>query len=424
MTDYFAKMKAAKQSPVCVVTVAADGLSVNARASLGEDYEGTRQSVFSDLNVVGGVGVGGAGSALNVGGRTKTSVGKPSDKKTLFHLKDAPGATICCVSVSFSSGGQKACGENKDPATNCEIASHRSLKPIDKLQFPALYCRCKKLGRGGETFFWDSLSYVTFSELPPDNTAPWLTAKETKADWTSKIIDLRSSNATKADSIEGWRKLKVEEDDNSILRNSFTPVKREKSVTGSESSYKFVGEKGVKLAAPDFSEETPTMSALKKNDTSMASDNGLYRSALLEIKSDLDELNKFVNSSDTRTLNRLTGTILKVNALTLAANTFGRRIGEGSEFENIAGYSTMYDGLLGLYRDHKSRVEERTANFQASIDLVEHGSQHALAVVDTKVDIMGTAVQGNTAGNLETRNTLEVSMGSLCNDILPAIVGM
>ncbi|CAJ1957007.1 unnamed protein product [Cylindrotheca closterium] len=214
--------------------------------------------------------------------------------------------------------------------------------------------------------------------------APWLTTKETKADWTSKIIDLRSSNAIETGSIEGLGKLKVEEDDNLILRNSFTPVKREKSVTGSESSYKFVGEKGVDLAAPDFSKETPTMSALKKNDTSMASDNGLYRSALLKIKLDLDELNKFVNSSDTRTLNRLINTILKVNALTLAANTFGRRIGEGSEFENIAGYSTICNGLLGLYRDHKSSVEEMTSNFQASIDLVEHGSQHALAVVDTK----------------------------------------
>ncbi|CAJ1962787.1 unnamed protein product [Cylindrotheca closterium] len=119
-----------------------------------------RQNVLSGVNI-GGIEVGGSSSDVKAETKQKALGGKASDRKTLFYLKDAPGATICCVSVSSSAGGQKACGEKKDSATNlCDIASHSSLVLIDKLQFPALYCCCKKLGRGGETFYWDSMSHV------------------------------------------------------------------------------------------------------------------------------------------------------------------------------------------------------------------------------------------------------------------------
>ncbi|CAJ1935337.1 unnamed protein product, partial [Cylindrotheca closterium] len=116
-------------------------------------------------------------------------------------------------------------------------------------------------------------------ELPSTNTAPWLTDKDTKARWTTRIHKLRTSSATGSQPPQASRTLKFELDENTTLKNSFMPVKKEKNVTGSESSYKLVGDHGANVVAPDFAAKTPTSSSLKNMTILWTSEGDLYRFA-------------------------------------------------------------------------------------------------------------------------------------------------
>ena len=151
-----------------------------------EDYEGTRKSVFDGDDVMDdekGTGVSGGRATLIKGERGDTGVstkiggvktdgrkGKSGQRKseqraeTLFYLKEAPGLKHCCAPITTSPGGQRACGEKLVDGC-CIKSSHMAVKTIDKLEYPALYCRAAKHGRAGESFFWDKQSYIKESEL-------------------------------------------------------------------------------------------------------------------------------------------------------------------------------------------------------------------------------------------------------------------
>ncbi|CAJ1935338.1 unnamed protein product [Cylindrotheca closterium] len=102
----------------------------------------------------------------------------------------------------------------------------------------------------------------------------------------------------------------------------------------------------------------------------------------------IKEVNNFTSVIDKRSVD----TIIEVNALAVVCNTFKRRIGEGAEFENTAGFSTISDGLMGIYRDLVATTG-RMIDVQSAAELSDHGLEHGLATIETKVEVLNTKVQ-------------------------------
>lgn len=205
----------------------------------GAGYEGTKESVFSGFaGKLGGgdIGVSGGeiGSRVEVGkgkGVEKKRAEKKEKRETLFHLNETPGVKYCCVSISSSAGGLRVCGEKLDKDEDlkrfvCRFTSHRELLPVPKLLYPALYCRAVKVGRGaGEAFLCDGQSCIHERELAPGSELQtWRTEQTTKAEWTSKIHELRAERAKGGEAQPILRVILFEEEGN-IFKNLHTPMK-------------------------------------------------------------------------------------------------------------------------------------------------------------------------------------------------------
>jgi hypothetical protein len=259
-----------------------------------------------------------------------------------------------------------------------------------KLEHPALYCRAPRSGRGGENFFWDRQSHIKESELslaPTPVLSSWITEKATKAEWTSRIHEFRSKMIMGKEVPSTSRALDFENDEESIFKNSYTPVKNKKTVDGMEATYEFVGEVGSVITAPDFSEaEDHGLDVPWEDPDDLLGVIERVRATLIEQRSQIGIVNGFATKSEKRAGARANQIIEKLNSLVEVVSTLRRYVGAGERFENLTGYSNVFDGLLGLYNSMDSVSAELGLEIRAEMELGDHGIGQEVGRLETKLE--------------------------------------
>lgn len=102
----------------------------------------------------------------------------------------------------------------------------------------------------GEAFLCDRQSCIHERELAPGSELQkWRTEKATKAEWTSKIHEVCAERAKGGEAQPVSRAIQLEKEGN-IFKNSYTPMKKERSGPDSEPSYDFIDEGDFELEAP------------------------------------------------------------------------------------------------------------------------------------------------------------------------------
>ena len=77
--------------------------------------------------------------------------------------------------------------------------------------------------------------------------------------------------------------------------------------------------------------------------------------------------------SDQRSGDRTKEVVMKLNHLVEAAGNLKRHLGNAKEFENVTGWSNVFDGLLGLHTELGITANQLRAKLTAEMELGNHG---------------------------------------------------
>lgn len=163
-----------------------------------------------------------------------------------------------------------------------------------------------------------------------------------------------------------------------------------------------------------------------------------FRLAILEQWGRIDKVNEFAVKSDEKSGNQIKEVVMKLNHLVEVAENLKRHLGKAKEFENVTGWSKVFDGLLGLHAELGITSNQLRDELTSEMELGDHGVLQEVGkvetrtdVMSTKVDVLGTMMNDMKVGigllhrqQKDAEGTFALTMQSLSSDILPAPLSM